>query len=170
MFKNAAKRAQVSFFTNYLFFRHDYADTYTYPHTLRSSDTLCLKNALYTFFLKLPFFVQYSFSLPPKHFLIIFSGKLTTKNGQKTSRKEENFFIFFIIYFTFSLSPYGKKQNHLLFPPFLSSEIEKPQGKKSHKKFFFFFFFFFTFLHPTALRNWENYHLPFFSKFRLKLP
>ena len=26
------------FFTNYLFFRRDYADTYTYPHTLRFSD------------------------------------------------------------------------------------------------------------------------------------
>ena len=76
---------------------------------------------------------------------MIFSGKLSTKNGQKTSRKEENFFSFFLIsFFTFSLSPYGNKQNHLLFPPFLSSEIEKPQGKTSHKKFFFFFFFFFT--------------------------
>ena len=80
-------------------------------------------------------------------------------------------FFFFIIYFTFSLSPYGKKQNHLLFPPFSSSEIEKPQGKTSHKKFFFFFFFFFfTFLHPTAPRNRENYNLPFFPKFRLKMP
>ena len=32
-------------------------------------------------FLKLPFFALYSFSLTPKHFLIIFSGKLTTKNS-----------------------------------------------------------------------------------------
>ena len=136
--KNADKRAQVSFFTNYLFFRRDYADTYTYPHTLRFSDTLCLKNALNTFFLKLHFFPLYSFSLPPKHFLIIFSGKLATKNSQKTSRKEEQFFFFFLIFFKFSLSPYGKK-NHLPFPPFLSLEIEKPQGKTSHNKFFFFF-------------------------------
>ena len=117
-------------------------DTYTYPHTLHFPDTLCLKNALYTFFLQLLFFALYSFSLPPKHFLIIFSGKLATKNNQKTSRKEENFFFFFlIIFFTFSLSPYGYKQNHFLFRPFLSSEIEKPRGKTSHKKFFFFFFF-----------------------------
>ena len=138
----ADKRAQVSFFTNYLFFRRDYADTYTYSHTLRFSDTLCLKNALNTFFLKLHFFPLYSFSLPPKHFLIIFSGKLATKNGQKTSRKEEKiFFLFLKFFFTFSLSPYGKKQNHLLFPPFLSLEIEKPQGKTSHKNFFFFFLF-----------------------------
>ena len=52
------------------------------------------------------------------------------------------FFLFFIIFFTFSFSPYGNKQNHLLFPSFLSSETEKPQGKTSHKKFFLFFFFF----------------------------
>ena len=151
-------------------FRCDYADTYTYPHTLRFSDTLCLKNALNTFFLKLLFFSLYSFSSPPKHFLIIFSGKIATKKWSKNLKKGGKiFFLFFISFFTFSLSPYGKKQNHLLFPPFLSSEIEKPQGKTSHKKFFFFFFFI-TVLHPTAPGNRENYHLPFFSKFRLKMP
>ena len=121
-------------------------------------------------FLKITFFFSlYSFSLPPKHFLIIFSGKLATKNGKKNSRKEEKiFFLFFIIFFTFSLSPYGKKQNHLLFPPFLSPKIEKPQGKTYYEKFFLFFFL--TFLHPTAPRTQKNYHLPFFSKFRLKVP
>ena len=129
------------------------------------------KRALHLFLKITFFFALYSFSLSPKHFLIIFSGKLTTKNGQKTSRKEENFFfLFFIIFLKFSLSPYGNKQNQLLFSPFLSSEIEKPKGKTSHKKFIFFFFFFFTFLHLTAPRNRENYHLPFFSKFRLKMP
>ena len=53
------------------------------------------------------------------------------------------FFLFFVIFFRLSLSSYGNKQNLLLFPSFLSSETEKPQGKTSHKKFFFFFFFFF---------------------------
>ena len=77
------------------------------------------------------------------------------------------FLFFFIIFFKFSLSPYGNKQKHLLFPP-LKMEIEKPQGKTSHKKIFFFFFS--LFFHPTAPRNRENYHLPFFSKFRLKCP
>ena len=105
---------------------------------------MCKKRALHLF-LKITFFALYSFSLPPKHFLIIFSGKLANKNGQKTSRKEENFFFFFISFFTFSLPPYGNKQNHLLFSPFLSPEIEKPQGKTSHKKLFFFFFFFLLF-------------------------
>ena len=144
-------------------------NTYTYPHTLRFSDTLCLKNALNTFFLKLLFFPLYSFSSPPKHFLIIFSGNLATNNGQKTSRKEEKFFFFFFKFFTFSLSPYGNKQNHLLFPPFLSSEIEKPQGKTSHKKFFFFFFFLhFCILSLLVIGKITTYL--FFRKSDLKCP
>ena len=86
--------------------------------------------------------------------------------------KGEKYFLFLKIYFPFSLSPDGKKQNHFLFPPFLSPEIAKTQGKTSHNFLFFFFFFFFlfTFLHPTAPRNRKNYHFPFFSKFRLKVP
>ena len=36
--KTDAKGAQVSFFSNYLFSPCDYANTYTYPHTLRFSD------------------------------------------------------------------------------------------------------------------------------------
>ena len=148
---------QITFFSAVITRTHNLP-----THTLFFRHIMSKKNALYTFFLKLPFFALYSFSLPPKHFLIIFSGKLTTKNGQKTCRKEEKFFFFFfIIYFTFSLSPYGKKQNHLLFPPFLSLEIVKPQGKTSDKKFFFFFFYL-TFLDPTAPHNQKNYHLPFF--------
>ena len=79
------------------------------------------------------------------------------------------FFLFFIISFTFSLSPYGNKQNHLLFPPFFSSEIEKPQGKTSHKKFFFFFFFLLFCILPLLVIG-ENYHLPFFRNSDLKCP
>ena len=71
-------------------------------------------------FLKITFFLLCTPSPYPRpeHFLINFSGKLTTKNGQKTSQRRKFFFLFFIISFTFSLSPYGKKQNHLLFSPF----------------------------------------------------
>ena len=135
-------------------------------HTLFFRPIMCKKNALYTFFLKLLFFPLYSFFLPPKHFLIIFSGKLTTKNGQKNCQKEKKHFFFFcIVYFTFFLSPYGIKQNHLLFfPLFITGNRKTGSGNVLLKNFFsfFFFFFFFTFLHPTAPRVWENYHLPFF--------
>ena len=92
-------------------------------------------------FLKFTFFCSVLLLLTPEHFLINFSGKLTTKNGQKTSQRRKFFFLFFIISFTFSLSPYGKKQNHLLFSPFLSPEIGKRGGKMSFKKNIFSFFF-----------------------------
>ena len=77
---------------------------------------------------------------------------------KKLPKGEKKIFVFFLISFTFSLSPYAKKQNHLLFPLFFSPEIGKPQGKTSHKNFFFFL----TFFHPTAPREQKNYHLPFF--------
>ena len=125
---------------------------------------------LNTFFLKLLFFALYSFSLPPKHFLIIFSGKLATKNSQKISRKEEKFFFFYIIYFTFFLSPYGIKQNHLLFSLFLSPEIGKPQGKTSFKKIFFFFFFFGIFFTLPLLVIGKITTYLFFRNFDLKCP
>ena len=85
----------------------------------------------------------------------------------KNLPKGGKFFFFFIIFFTFSLSPYGNKQNHLLFPPFLSSEIEKPKVKTSHKKFFFFFLLF-CILPPLVIGKITTYL--FFSKFRLKMP
>ena len=124
-----------------------------YPHTLRFSDPYCVKNALYTFFLKLLFFALYSFSLPPKHFLIIFSGKPTTKNSEKAPQRRKKIFFFFIIYFTFSLSPYENKQNHLLFSPFISPEIGKPQAKTSFSKNCFFLFFFYFFLHTLRFSD-----------------
>ena len=121
-------------------------------------------------FLKITFFPSLLLLLTPEtlpnHLFRQTSDQKWSKNLPKGG---ENFFPFFIIFLTFSLSPYGKKQNHLLFPPFLSLEIEKPQRKTCHKKFFFFFFFF-TFLESTAPRNGKNYHLPFFSKFRLQMP
>ena len=110
-------------------------------HTPFFRPIMSKKRALHLF-LKITFFCSVLLLITPEHFLIIFSGKLKTKNSQKTSQRRKIFFLFFfIIYFTCSLSPYGNKQNHLIFPPFLSSEIEKPQGKTSHKNFFFFFFF-----------------------------
>ena len=112
-------------------------------------------------FLKITFFLLCT----PSPFPRTFPNQLFRQtNDQKWSKhlpKEEIFFFFFfIISFTFSLSPYGKKQNHLLFSPFLSPEIGKREGKMSFKKKFFFFFL--PFFHPTAPRNLKNYHLLFF--------
>ena len=115
--------------------------THTPTHTVRFSDTLCLKNALNTFFIELHSFPLYSFCLPPKHFRIIFRETNDQKWTKNLPKGGKNFFPFFIIFFTCSLSPYGQKQNHLLFPPFLSPEIGKREGKMSFKKIFFFFFF-----------------------------
>ena len=117
-------------FLQITFFRLDYADTYTYPHTYRFSDTLCLKNALNTFFLKLLFSALYSFSLPPKHFLIIFSENLTTKNGQKTSLKEDKNFLFFYNLFHIFPVPLRKKTKLLTFFPLFITGNRKTARKK----------------------------------------
>ena len=83
------------FFTNYLF-SAVIARTHHLPTHIPFFRLIMPKNALNTFYFELLFFPLYSFSLPPKHFLIIFYGKLTTKNDQKTSLKEEKFFLFFL--------------------------------------------------------------------------
>ena len=146
------------------FFRRDYADRYTYPHTLRFSDTLCLKNALHTFFLKLPFFCSLHLLLTPETLPNHLFRKLATKNGQKTSRKEENFFFFFFNFFHIFPLPLRKKTKPLTFFPLFITGNRKTASENV------FLFFFLTFFHPTAPRNRKNYHLLFFSKFRLKMP
>ena len=133
---------------------------YTYLF-FRNSDLKCPKMPLSALiFLQITFFSSLLLLLTsatlPNHLFRQTSDQKWSKNFPKGGTI---FFLFFIIFFTFSLSSSRNKQNHLLFPSFLSSETEKPQGKMSHKKFFFFFF---TFLHPTAPRNREKYHLPFF--------
>ena len=91
-------------------------------------------------FLKITFFSSLLLLLTPETLPYhLFRQTSDQKWSKNLSKGRQIFFPFFIIFFTFSLSPYGKKQNHLLFPPFLSLEIEKLQGKTSHKKFFFFF-------------------------------
>ena len=102
----------------------------------------------FSFFLNL--FHIFPLQLRKKNKTTYFFRLFRETNDQKWSRKlpkgEKKNFLFFIIYLTFSLSFHGKKRNHLLFPPFVSTEIGKPQGKMSHEKIFFFFFFFFFFL------------------------
>ena len=141
----------------------------TRTNTLRFSDNLCLKNALNTFFLKILVFALFSFSLPPKHFLIIFSGKLSTKNSKKLPKGEKKFLFFYNLFHIFPL-PLRKKTKPLTFFPLFITGNRKSASENVLLNNFFFFFFFFTFFHPTAPRNRKNYHLPFFSKFRLKCP
>ena len=87
---------------------------------------------------------------------------------KKVPKGEKIFSFFFNLFHIFPL-PLRKKTKPLTFPLFFSPEIGKPQGKTFHQKIFFLVFFF-TFLHRTAPRNRRNYHFPFFSKFRLKVP
>ena len=103
-------------------------------HTPFFRPIMSKKRALHLF-LKITFFCSVLLLLTPEHFLTIFSGKLTTKNGQKTSKRRKKFFSFFYNLFHIPLN----------FSFLLLSEIEKPQGKTCHKKFFFFFFFFLLF-------------------------
>ena len=122
-------------------------------------------------FLKITFFCSLLLLLTPETLLNhLFRQTNDQKWSKKLPKRTRINFLLFIIYFTFSLSRYGKKQNHLLFPLFLSPEIGKPQGKNVPYKIFFSSFFFLLFLHPTAPRNRKNYQSPFFSKFRLKVP
>ena len=88
---------------------------------------------------------------------------------KKPPERRKKFFSFIYNFFTFSLSPYGKKQNHLLFPPFLSLQIEKPEGKTSFKKNFFFFFFWLFSILPLLVIGKITTYL-FFRNFDLKCP
>ena len=127
---------QITFFSTVI------TRTHLLPtHTPFFRPIMCKKRAVHLF-LKIVFFCSLLLLLTPETLPNLLFRQTSDQKWSKSSLKEKNFFFFFIIYFTFSLSPYGKKQNHLLFPPFLSSEIEKPQVKTSHKKFFSFFFFF----------------------------
>ena len=115
------------------------------------------------------FFFLHSFSLPPKYFLIIFSVKRTTKNGQKSSLKEKKKFSFFFNLIHIFPLRLRRKTKPLTFSAHLSPEIKEPQRKTSRTKFFFLLFFL-IFLHPTALRNRKICHLPFFRNSDLKYP
>ena len=112
--------------------------------------------------MKLYSFPLYSFSLHLKHFLIIFSGKVATKNGQKTSRKEEKIFSFFYNFFHIFPLPLRKKTKPLTFFPLFITGFRKTARENVVLKKFFFFYM--TFLDPTAPRNRKNYHLPFFFR------
>ena len=72
---------------------------------------------------------------------------------KKAPKKDKNkFSAFYNLFYIFPL-PLRKKTKPFTFPPFVSPEIGKPQGKMSHEKFFFFFFFFFFFYFFASYRS-----------------
>ena len=143
-------------------------------HTLFFRPIMCKKNALYTFFLKLLFFSSLLLLLTPE---TLPNHLFRQTNDQKWSKKlpkgEKTFFFFCIVYFTFFLSPYGIKQNHLLFfPLFITGNRKTGSGNVLLKNFFSFFFFFFFLLFcilPLLVFGKITTYL-FFLKFRLKMP
>ena len=158
-------------FLQITFFSAMITRTHTPTHTHSVFPTHYAEKTRLTPFLKITFFCSLLLLLTPETLPNHLFRQTNEQKWSKNLPKGGNFFfLFFIIYLTFSLSPYGKKQNHLLFPPFLSSEIEKPQGKTSHKKIFFFFFFFFLLFSilPLFVIGKITTYL-FFSKFRLKM-
>ena len=99
-------------------------------HTPFFRPIMSKKRALHLF-LKITFFCSLLLLLTPKHFLLIFSGKLSTKNTKKSSLKEKKNFLFFYNLFHIFPLPLRKKTKPFIFSPFLSPEIGKPQAKTS---------------------------------------
>ena len=156
MSKSPPRRAQISFLLITFFFRRDHVNT----HPPVSPTENAYKTGLTPFFFQLLFIALYSFSLPSKHFPIIFSGQFKTKKNVKTLPEGKKIFFFFF-FLSFSLSPdRKKKKKNLLFPPFLSPEMGKPHGKTALKKKFFFGLFFTL---PLFVME-RNYNLSFFPE------
>ena len=111
-------------------------------HTPLFRHIMYKKRALHLF-LKITFFCSVLLLLTPETLPNHLFRQTSDQKWSKNLPKRGKIFFFFSYNFfhIFPLPLRKKKQNHLLFPPFLSLEIEKPQGETSHKKFFFFFLF-----------------------------
>ena len=96
---------QITFFSAVITRTH----TPTHTHSVFPTH-YALKKTLNTCFLKIHFFSLYSFSLPPKHFLIFFSGKVATKKWSKNLPKEGKKFSFFYNFFHIFPLPLRKKK------------------------------------------------------------
>ena len=138
-------------------------------HTRFFRPIMCKKCALHLF-LKITFFLLSTPSPYPRNNFNHLFRQTNHQKKLKVPKEEKQIFCILILYFTFSFSPYGKKQNHLLFSPFLSPEIGKPQGKTSFKKIFFFFFFFGLFFTLPLLVIGKITTYLFFRNFDLKCP
>ena len=103
------------FFTNYLFFRRNYANTYTNPNTIRFSYP-CLKNALHTFFLKLPFFCSLLLLLTDETLSNHLFRQTSDQKGSKNLKIGGKFFFFFFYnFFHIFPLPLRKKAKPLTF-------------------------------------------------------
>ena len=83
-------------------------------HTPFFRPIMSKKRALHLF-LKITFFCSLLLLLTPETLPNHLFRQTNHLKKLKSSLKKKKNFLFFIIFFTFSLSPYGKKQNHLLF-------------------------------------------------------
>ena len=85
---------------------------------------------------------------------------------KKLPKGEKKIFVFFLNLFHIFPLPLRKKTTPLTFSAlFITGNRKTARGNVPQ-----IFYLFLTFLHPTAPRNRKNYHLTFFSKFRLKVP
>ena len=85
------------------------------------------------------FFLLSALSFPRNTSELSLPSNFQQKIVKKLPEVEKHFSFFLINYFTFSLSPDHKKQNYLLFPPFLSLKWEN-RTEKRPKNFLFYFF------------------------------
>ena len=138
-----------------------------YPHTLLFCDTLCLKNALYTFFLKLLFFSSLLLLLTPETLPNHLFRQTNHKNYLKSSLKEKKNFLFSYNLFHIFPLPLRKKTKPLTFFPLFIIGIRKTARENVLLKNFFFFLTFSTL--PLLLIGKITTYL-FYSKFRLKVP
>ena len=132
------------FFSNYLF-SPLITQTHTPTHTHSIFRPIMPKKGAEHLFLKnFFFFALYSFSLTRKHFLIIFSGKLTTKNRKKKLPKGEKkkFFFFYNLFHIFPLPLRKKNKTTYFFRPFCHRKYGNRKEKTPHNQFFFFFLLF----------------------------
>ena len=130
---------------------------------------MCKKRFLHLF-LKITFFCSLLLLLTPEtlpnHLFRQTNEQKMVKKPPK--RRKKNFLLFNTLFHIFPL-PLRKKTKPLIFFSLFITGNRKTASENVLLKNFFSFFFL-NFLHPTASRNQKNYHLPFFSKFRLKVP
>ena len=139
-------------------------------HTPLFRPIMCKKRALHLF-LQITFFCSLLLLLTPETLNNHLFRKTNHQNKLKSSLKEKKNVLFFYNLFLIFPLPLRKKTKPLtFFPLFITGNRKTARENVLLKKLLFFFFFFLIFFHLTTPRNRKNYHLPFFSKFRLKVP